>query len=69
MHNATRAAVEAFEDVERVRLLLAKKEDALSLASLRAAHLAPEDQPAYFEATAEILAKYEAKAEKAGVTL
>lgn len=62
------AAVTAFREAERVRLLLDKKEKALSQAvrimALKSHH---DSREAYFDATEEIVAEYEAKREALGL--
>lgn len=56
------AAAEAFSDVERVRLLLEKKEKALTQAVVvMAIHSDSESKAEYFDLTTDILAKYEEK--------
>lgn len=62
------AAAQAFEETERVRLLLDKKEKALSQA-VRAMAVKSDDQSRleYFDYTAGVLAKYEEKRATAGL--
>lgn len=61
-------AVQAFEEVERVKLLLEKKEQTAFNAVLVMVTECDESERAeYVTLTNEILAKYEAKREKAGV--
>lgn len=57
-------AVQAFEELERVDLLLAKKKIALTAAVLR---LEPEQMADYVRLTNDVLAKYEEKRERAHV--
>jgi hypothetical protein len=69
LHQSTQAAIEAFEDVERTRLLLDKKEHALKGAVVRMAVDAPEeDREPYHNATEAILRKFEDKRDKAGLS-
>ena len=58
-------AVEAFREVERVRLLLDKKEKALSQAvRVMAVECDDESKAAYFDATQSIIDEYEVKRQK-----
>lgn len=62
------AAVMAFEDMEKVRLLLDKKERAHHLANVRlGVEGSPEDREWYFTETEGIVAKYDEKRDKAGL--
>ena len=67
MHSATQAALQAFEDMERVRLLLERKEREHAVAVARAATEAPEDEASYYKATEDVLGRYAAKREKEGL--
>jgi hypothetical protein len=55
-------AIEAFEDVERVTLLLDKKQ-----AQLNKFHIPEADMREYFDATARIRHEFAEKREKAGL--
>lgn len=59
-------AVQAFEEVERVQLLLERKRKALSDA-MRVVNFSPEERLDYFYQTEEIRQKYDEKREKAKV--
>lgn len=67
-------AVQAFREVERAKLLLEKKEQALSNAVLIMANSVgmnasdAKDREEYVRLTNEILAEYEVKREKAGLS-
>lgn len=67
-------AVQAFREVERAQLLLDKKKEALSNAVLIMANSLGEsatdakDREEYVRLTNEILAEYEVKREKAGLS-
>ena len=72
IHAVVGAAVQAFEEAERAHLLAAKKGKALSLSVLAMAAdetVTAEDRAEYFRLTEEIRAKFQEKAEKAGVML
>lgn len=64
----TSNAITAFQEVERVRLLLDKKEQALLFAVRAMALKSDEDSKAeYFDETTKILDEYETKRDRAGL--
>jgi hypothetical protein len=69
MNSHVSMAVQAFREVERAKLLLDKKEQALLVSvHVMATNCDPEDRAEYVRLTDEVLAEFEGKREKAGLS-